>query len=79
MVVPIEERNAEGIFLRLSDVYFVGVIVILTCGMILTLRVSLVFVQNYKKLNSVVKSYMSVILPGMYLKEGKVSIGQASY
>lgn len=59
--------DAAEVFYRLSDVYFMGVIWILGTGLILTSWVTYVFFSNYKKLNSVVKSYMSVILPDIFM------------
>jgi hypothetical protein len=40
---------------------------ILGIGCILVTRVTYVFFTNYKKMNSVVKSYMSVILPDIFM------------
>jgi hypothetical protein len=54
----IPELDAQTIMIRLSDVYFVGVIWILGIGFFTTAWVTWIFVTNFKKLNSVVKSYM---------------------
>lgn len=62
-----KELTADEVFYRLSDVYFVGVIIILGIGLIFTTRVTYLFFSNYKKLNCVVKSYMSVILPDIFM------------
>jgi hypothetical protein len=62
-----EKYDAQKIIVKLDHVYFWGVIFILGVGIILTCRVSYVFFSNYAKLNSVVKSYMSVILPDLFM------------
>jgi hypothetical protein len=61
------ELDSHDIEIPLSHVYFVGVLWILGVGIILTCRVSYIFFSNYGKLNSVVKSYISVILPDLFM------------
>ena len=61
------QLDAAEVYYRLSDVYFVGVLVILGVGLVLTARVTYAFFSAYKKLNSAVKAYMSVILPDIFM------------
>jgi hypothetical protein len=64
---PSKEESAQDVFVKLSHIYFVGCIIILSVGGAVLSKVLYVFFGNYSKLNAVVKSYLSVILPDVLM------------
>ena len=55
--------NAQDVILPLSHIYFIGVIIILGIGFLFMFRVTYLYMVHWKKLNSVLKSYVSGKVP----------------